>query len=76
MSPSSETASSPWIDNRDPAAIGADRIRAFPEDLAVRRMCRPAQGQALNALASLFKQIVGRSLEGRCSGSSDPSGCR
>jgi hypothetical protein len=41
------------------------RIRAFLEDLAVSGdVSASTQNQALNALAFLFKQVLGRSLDG------------
>jgi len=50
--------------NRDPAEVGADRIRGFLEDLAVRgNVSASTQSQALNALAFLYKQVLGRSLD-------------
>ncbi|MFE8032558.1 phage integrase N-terminal SAM-like domain-containing protein [Thiohalocapsa marina] len=50
--------------NRDPAEVGAERIRAFLEDLAVRgNVSASTQSQALNALAFLYKQVLGRSLD-------------
>ena len=49
---------------RDPAEVGAERIRAFLEDLAVRgNVSASTQSQALNALAFLYKQVLGRSLD-------------
>jgi len=51
--------------NQDPNEIEVVRIRAFLEDLAVRgNVSASTQGQALNALAFLFKQVLGRSLDG------------
>ncbi len=53
-----------FCDNRDPAEVGAERIRAFLEDLAVRgNVSASTQSQALNALAFLYKQVLGRSLD-------------
>lgn len=51
--------------NQDPAEIDVVRIRAFLEDLAVSgNVSASTQNQALNALAFLFKQVLGRSLDG------------
>ncbi|EIC23404.1 integron integrase [Thiorhodovibrio frisius] len=53
-----------FCDQRDPADVGAERIRAFLEDLAVRgNVSASTQNQALNALVFLYKQVLGRSLE-------------
>jgi integron integrase len=53
-----------FCDNRDPADLDAGRIRAFLEDLAVRgNVAASTQNQALNALAFLFMQVLGRSLD-------------
>ncbi|EIC23013.1 integron integrase [Thiorhodovibrio frisius] len=53
-----------FCDNRDPTEIGADRIRAFLEDLAVRgNVSASTQSQALNAIMFLFKEVLGRSLD-------------
>jgi integron integrase len=53
-----------FCDNRDPSEVGAERIRAFLEDLAVRgRVSASTQSQALNALVFLYKQVLGRSLD-------------
>lgn len=50
--------------NRDPEKIGADRIRAFLEDLAVRgNVSASTQSQALSAIVFLYKQVLGRSLD-------------
>ena len=50
---------------RDPAELGAERIRGFLEDSAVRgNVSASTQSQALNALAFLYKQVLGQSLDG------------
>jgi len=50
--------------NGDPVAAGAERIRAFLEDLAVRgNVSASTQSQALNALVFLYKQVLGQSLD-------------
>jgi integron integrase len=49
--------------NGDPVAGGAERIRAFLEDLAVRgNVSASTQSQALNALVFLYTQVLGESL--------------
>ncbi len=53
-----------FCDDRDPAEVGAERIRAFLEDLAVRgTVSASTQSQALDALAFLYKQVLGQSLD-------------
>jgi hypothetical protein len=48
---------------RDPSEVGADRIVAFLEDLAVRgQVSASTQNQALNALVFLCKQVLGQAL--------------
>jgi integron integrase len=48
---------------RDPSEVGADRIVAFLEDLAVRgQVSASTQNQALNALVFLYKQVLGQAL--------------
>jgi hypothetical protein len=53
-----------FCDSRDPAEVGAGRVRAFLEDLAVRgNVSASTQSQALNALAFLYSQVLGQSLD-------------
>jgi len=53
-----------FCDNQAPTEIGADRIVAFLEDLAVRgQVAASTQNQALNALVFLYKQVLGQPLE-------------
>ncbi|WP_414718564.1 integron integrase [Thiocapsa sp.] len=48
---------------RDPSEVGADRIVAFLEDLAVRgQVSASTQNQALNALVFLYKKVLGQTL--------------
>jgi len=53
-----------FCENRDPREVGAERIVAFLEDLAVRaRVSASTQNQALNALVFLYRQVLGRPLD-------------
>ncbi len=53
-----------FCDNQDPTEVGAGRIRAFLDDLAVRgNASASTQSQALNALTFLYKQVLGQSLD-------------
>ena len=53
-----------FCDNRPPHEVGADRIVAFLEDLAVRgQVSASTQNQALNALVFLYKQVLGKPLD-------------
>jgi integron integrase len=53
-----------FCDNGDPRELGAERVRAFLEDLAVRgNVSASTQSQALNALAFLYQQVLGRSMD-------------
>lgn len=53
-----------FCDHRDPSEVGAESIRGFLEDLAVRgQVSASTQSQALNALVFLYKQVLGQSLE-------------
>ncbi|EIC20856.1 integron integrase [Thiorhodovibrio frisius] len=53
-----------FCDNRDPTELGAERVRAFLEDLAVRgNVSASTQSQALNGLAFLYRQVLGRSMD-------------
>jgi integron integrase len=48
---------------RDPSEVGADRIVAFLEDLAVRgQVWASTQNQALNALLFPYKQVLGQAV--------------
>ncbi len=53
-----------FYDYRDPSEVGAEGIRGFLEDLAVRgQVSASTQSQALNALVCLYTQVPGQSLE-------------
>jgi integron integrase len=53
-----------FCDHREPITVGADRLRAFLEDLAVRgNVSASTQSQALNALVFLYTQVLDRSLD-------------
>jgi hypothetical protein len=62
-----EQAEESWVcrfilfrSGRDPSEVGADRIVAFLEDLAVRgQVSASTHNQALNALVFLYKQGLG-----------------
>ncbi|MFQ5418479.1 MAG: integron integrase [Myxococcota bacterium] len=72
MSPRTEGAYVQWIrrfilfhDKRHPDEMGADEVVAFLSELAVRREVGPStQSQALSALVFLYREILGRELEG------------
>lgn len=52
-----------FVGDRPEAELGADEVRAFLEDLAVKRHVSAAtQKQALNALVFVFGQVLGRPL--------------
>lgn len=48
---------------RDPAALGAEHVTAFLNDLAThRRVAASTQNQALSALLFLYREVLGRDL--------------
>lgn len=52
-----------FCEGRDPAEVGADRIVAFLEDLAVcGQVSASTQSQALNALVFVYKKVLGQTL--------------
>jgi integron integrase len=72
FSPRTESAYTQWIrrfilfhDKRHPNEMGADEVVAFLTDLAVRgEVGTSTQNQALSALVFLYREILGRELEG------------
>ena len=52
-------------DKRHPAAMGAAEVKAFLTHLAVNRKVSPStQNQALGALVFLYRQVLGREIDG------------
>jgi hypothetical protein len=50
-----------WTGHEEAAQLGADQVREFLEDLAVRfRVAASTQNQALNALVFFYREGVGR----------------
>jgi len=72
FSPRTESAYVQWIrrfilfhDKRHPNEMGAEEVVAFLSDLAVRgEIGTSTQNQALSALVFLYREILGRELEG------------
>jgi integron integrase len=49
--------------NTSPEAVGADKVKAYLDHLVIQRnVSASTQNQCLNALAFLFKQVLGREL--------------
>jgi integron integrase len=72
LSPRTEEAYTAWVrrfvlfhGKRHPDQLGADAVAAFLSDLAVaRKVSASTQNQALGALLFLYRDVLGRELEG------------